>query len=217
MIIKKILYILYGINIWRIQSLILKIITRIENGQKYSTTLRAIFKHYYGVEIGLYTDSGCFTPGMFDRYTTVGRYCSIARGVRVINRNHPTHFKSTHSFFYNPTLKLTSEDKISYIPISIGNDVWIGHNAIILPNTRIIGDGAVIGAGAVVNKNVPPYAIVVGNPARVVLYRFSKNVIDELLASKWWEKSIEEISKNIQEFQRPYEEQSVHLLNSSLQ
>lgn len=186
--------------------MILKLATRIEGGQKQSTTLRAIFKHYYGVEIGLYTDSGCFTPHMMDGFTTIGRYCSIARGVRVINRDHPINFKSTHSYFYNPSLNLISVDPIKDIPLTIGNDVWIGHNAIILPHTRTIGDGAVIAAGAVVNKDVPPYAIVVGNPARVVRYRFSKKAIDELLASRWWEKSIEEIKPKIEEYQRPYEE-----------
>lgn len=186
--------------------MILKLATRFEGGQKKSATLRAIFRHYYGVEIGLYTDSGCFAPGMIDRYTTIGRYCSIARGVRVINRDHPIDYKSTHSFFFNPSMKLISEDPVKDIPLTIGSDVWVGHNAIILPHTRNIGDGAVIAAGAVVNKDVPPYAIVVGNPARVVRYRFSKKVIDELISSKWWEKSIEEIMPNIEEYQRPYEE-----------
>ena len=67
-------------------------------------------------------------------------------------------------------------------------------------------DGAVIGAGAIVNKNVPPYAVVVGNPARVVRYRFSQAVIDELLASKWWEKDIDELKPHLKEFQQHYEE-----------
>ena len=86
-----------------------------------------------------------------------------------------------------------------------------------LPHVTNIGDGAVIGAGAVVNKNVPPYAVVVGNPARVVRYRFSQKIIEELLASRWWEKSIEEIKPYIHEFQIPYKnmdtDQEGHLSN----
>ena len=94
---------------------------------------------------------------------------------------------------------------VKTIPLKVGNDVWMGDNAIILADVTEIGDGAIIGAGAIVKKNVPPYAVVVGNPARVVRYLFSKEVIDELLASKWWEKDIEELKLNIDEFQRPYE------------
>jgi serine acetyltransferase len=93
-------------------------------------------------------------------------------------------------------------DPIKDIPLKIGNDVWLGHNSIIMPNVKEIGTGAVIGAGAVVNKDVPPYAVVVGNPARVVKYRFEKCVIEELLKSKWWEKSIEELKPHIREFQQ---------------
>ena len=89
--------------------------------------------------------------------------------------------------------------------LTIGNDVWIGHNAIILSGVSSIGDGAVIGAGAVLYKDVPPYAVVLGNPARVVRYRFSAEKIEELLESKWWEKSIDELLPEIESFQKPLE------------
>jgi acetyltransferase-like isoleucine patch superfamily enzyme len=128
-----------------------------------------------------------------DRYTTVGRYCSIAGTARTLNRNHPLERKSSHAFFFNPVLKYCERDEAPYSALEIGNDVWIGHNAIILPHVRHIGDGAVVGAGAVVSKDVPPYAIVVGNPARVVKYRFSPGTIAALLEEKWWEKSMEEV------------------------
>ena len=85
-----------------------------------------------------------------------------------------------------------------------GNDVWIGHNAIIMPNVKNIADGAVIAAGAVVNKDIPPYAVAVGNPSRIVRFRFSKEIIEELIASRWWEKSIEEIKPVIGEFTKNY-------------
>jgi len=93
---------------------------------------------------------------------------------------------------------------VEYTPIKIGNDVWIGYNSIILPKVSIIADGAVIGAGAVVHEDIPPYAVVTGCPARIVRYRFPQEIIEKLLASKWWEKDIEEIRPNIHEFQKPY-------------
>ncbi|WP_140538245.1 DapH/DapD/GlmU-related protein [Mesorhizobium sp. B1-1-8] len=70
--------------------------------------------------------------------------------------------------------------------VTVGNDVWIGHGAIMLPGVAI-GDGAVVGAGAVVTKDVPPYAIVVGSPAKVIRYRFSEDVVAKLLAIQWWQ------------------------------
>ena len=89
--------------------------------------------------------------------------------------------QSTHAFFFNPYFKYCTEDNLESIPLTVGNDVWIGHNAIIMPNVKSIGDGAVIAAGSVVNKDIPAYAVVVGNPARIVRYRFSKEKIEELL------------------------------------
>ncbi len=175
-----------------------------EGGPLYSTTLRLIFRKYYQVEIGMYTHGSCFVPGNFDRYTKIGRYCSIAADVHVFNRNHPMDFKSMHAFFFNPALKFTDRDLVEYTPLEIGNDVWIGHGAIILPHVTTIGDGAVIGAGAVVCINVPPFAVVVGNPARVVRYRFPRETIEQLLKEKWWEKDIKDILPDIKEYQRPY-------------
>lgn len=178
-----------------------KYINVFDSGELYSTLLRNIFSKYYNVTIGMYTHGGCFTPYNIDRFTVIGRYCSIAQKARVINRNHPMEYKSTSALFYNPIFNIVSNDPVKDIPLSIGHDVWLGHNSIILPNVKEICTGAVIGAGAVVNKDVPPYAVVVGNPARVVKYRFGKDVIEELLKSKWWEKSIEELKPHIREFQ----------------
>ncbi len=79
----------------------------------------------------------------------------------------------------------------------IGNDVWIGYEALVLSGVHI-GDGAVIGARAVVTKDVPPYAVAVGNPARIIKYRFRPQIVQQLLIMKWWDKSDEWISQNIQ-------------------
>lgn len=198
-----ILYKFYGINNDRVRALLRSIIYRIEGGEIYSNSLRRIFKDYHEVEIGLYTHGGCFVPFQVDRFTTIGRYCAIASPIRIMNRNHPLSFPSIHAFFFNPILAYCEKSPVEYIPIKIGNDVWIGHNAIILPNVTEIGNGAVIGAGSVVNKNVPPYAVMTGNPARIVRYRFSEELINKLLASRWWEKSIDELRPQIHEFMKP--------------
>lgn len=88
----------------------------------------------------------------------------------------------------------------------IGHDVWIGQNAIILPTVKRIGDGAVIGAGAVVTKDVPDFAIVLGNPANVVKYRFSGETIDRIKRQAWWNKDMEELKGDFEKFTQPIEE-----------
>jgi virginiamycin A acetyltransferase len=193
---------LYGVR--RLRTVVVKVARRLERGDFYSTTLRAIWAKYWGVEIGLYTHGGCFELWAMDRGTKIGRYCSIARGVSVINGNHPIAFKSTSGLFTDPSLGLIDQWLGEPNPLEIGNDVWIGINAIILPEVNRIGDGAVIGAGAVVHKDVPPYAIVLGNPARVVKYRFSEEIIAQLLEEKWWEKDLPELARNAKEFQAPW-------------
>lgn len=185
----------------RLRNGIIKTVKRMENGEYCSTTLRILFKEYFEIDIGLYTHGGCFRIGNFDPCTTIGRYCSIAVTARGFNRNHPLEYKSTHAFFFNPVLGVCTQDPVDYIPLKIGNDVWIGHNAIIMPHVKSIGDGAVVAAGAVVNKDVPPYGVAVGNPARVVRYRFPDHVIKDLIASAWWDKPIDALKSDIAAFQ----------------
>lgn len=201
----RILFLLYGIEKHWLRRLVVKLVLRWERGEFYSVTLREIFAHYHGVDVGMYTHGGCFRPGHFDPCTKIGRYCSIAAEVMVFNQNHPLSFKSTHGFFFNPLLKYCDAYLVDMIPLVIGNDVWIGHGAKIMPNVRSIGDGAVVAAGAIVNKDVPPYAIVCGNPARITRYRFSPERIKELLESQWWTKSIGELRKEKEVFTRPLE------------
>lgn len=196
---------LYRIRVKSVRNLIIRIILRLEGGEFYSKTLRKIYKDYYDVDVGMYTHGGCFVRYNVARHTTIGRYCSISRQVKMFTVDHPTKFKSTHAFFFNPALKFCDRYLVDSIPLKVGNDVWIGEYAVILSHVTEVGDGAVIGAGTVVNKNVPPYAIVLGNPARVVRYRFSKEIIEELLASQWWEKDVEELKPHIDGFQQPYE------------
>lgn len=118
---------------------------------------------------------------------TIGSFCSIGPEVMFFSRvDHPTQLPSTYPF---RTLMLHPQqgnrDAVTKGPIRIGNDVWIGARAMIMSGVTI-GDGAIVGAGAVVARDVPPYAIVVGNPGRVVRYRFTEDQITRLLALRWW-------------------------------
>lgn len=133
--------------------------------------------------------------------TQIGKFCSIASNVRCGLGNHPSkYFVSTHPIFFSTKrqAQITFADK-SYFEetkkIVIGNDVWVGDGVIILDGCYI-GDGAIIGAGAVVTKNVAPYAIVGGVPARLIRYRFSTEKIKFLLNYKWWNKNYQWLKKN---------------------
>jgi virginiamycin A acetyltransferase len=196
----EILFKMYALKSGRLRKIILSLVTKIEKGQMYSATLRKIFSKYHNIEIGMYSYGGCFEPGAIAQFTIIGRYCSFASGVRVFNGDHPLQFKSMHPFFYNPALGYVKNELISRNRITIGNDVWLGHNAIILSNVRSIGDGAVIGAGTVVTKDVPDFAVVVGNPGKVIKYRFSEQTIQKLKKERWWDKDIDELKAKLDSF-----------------
>ena len=200
---RHILFSLYKCRNKRVRNFILNLCRKIDGGEFTSLLMRDIFAHYHDVTIGLHSHGGCFTPCAMDPQTTIGRYCSIAHGVRVFNRDHPVNFKAMHAYFFNPKLGYSTTDPVPFTPLTIGNDVWIGTNATITASVREIGDGAVIGSGANVARNIPPYAIAVGNPARVVKFRFAKETIDRLLQERWWDQSLEELLTDFDAFQTP--------------
>lgn len=194
---------LYGISGGSIRVLIIKIVLKIEGGPLLSTTIRKIFSKYHKVDIGYYSDVSFNMTSAFQENTTIGRYTSIYHTVRAFSGNHPMNTKSTHGLFYNLALGYAKHDFLNRTQLRIGNDVFLGHNAIITAAVSEIGDGAVIGAGTLVNRNIPPYAIVVGIPGRIIRYRFNEDKITELLESKWWEKTIDELLPEFDEFTKP--------------
>jgi acetyltransferase-like isoleucine patch superfamily enzyme len=129
----------------------------------------------------------------------VGKYTSIAPHIQM--HNLPQHHKGITTF----PLKGLPEPKVKEGKVIIGNDVWIGQGAILL-GPLIIGDGAIIGSYAVVCHNVEPYSIQVGNPARIIAYRFSKPQINKLLQIQWWEWSLETINNRKDDFLLPINE-----------
>jgi virginiamycin A acetyltransferase len=125
----------------------------------------------------------------------IGNFCSIAKDVTIQEYNHKVDRLSTYNFEKHIFAGKSIDDVVSKGAITIGSDVWIGTKSVILSGVTI-GHGAIVAAGSIVTKDVPPYAIVGGNPARVIRYRFTPEVIEHLLKLKWWEWPIDKIAKN---------------------
>jgi len=126
-------------------------------------------------------------------YAEIGKFCSIARDVRINPGNHPTWRAAQHHFSYRATsYELAEQDDADFFEwrrndqVTMGHDIWVGHGATILAGVKV-GTGAVIGAGAVVSKDVPPFAVAVGVPARVIKYRFDQALRERLLDLAWWD------------------------------
>ena len=139
--------------------------------------------------------------------TTIGKFCSIGSDVRIGLGMHPTDFISTFPAFFSTRkqCQITFADRDYYEENGrneIGNDVWIGANAIILGNIKI-GDGVIVGAGAVVTKDVDPYSVIGGVPAKLIKKRFPDEEINQLLKLRWWDSDIEWIKKNAALFNNP--------------
>nr|WP_276561043.1 CatB-related O-acetyltransferase [Vibrio scophthalmi] len=132
----------------------------------------------------------------------IGKYTNISWNVCIGPRSHIYTNFTTHDFIYknNEFLPVANEGCFNGYFNKIGNDVWIGCNSIILPGVEI-GNGAIVAAGSIVTKSVPPYAVVGGNPAEFIKWRFRKDVIDKLEEIKWYELEPDDVMKNLHEFE----------------
>ena len=169
------------------------------------------------ISVGAYTYASSFTPpetpdgwaALLAPYhfpgsegrLVIGRFCQIAHGVRFVtaSANHARHGPSTFPFEIfdlqdNAPRQPDSRDTV------IGHDVWLGMNAIVLPGATI-GNGVIVGAGAVVGGAVPPYAVVAGNPARVVRRRFPRDQVAQLQALAWWDWPADHIARHLDTIQ----------------
>jgi virginiamycin A acetyltransferase len=142
-----------------------------------------------------YANGPVFLSAEFGARIVIGRWCAIAHHLRIRTANHETCYPSMqeklqqqHGFYRAPHYHTRGD-------VVIGDGCWIGDNVTVLPGASI-GAGAVIGACAVVPRSVPPFAVAVGNPARVVKYRFSEEMIDYLLELNWWHWSDDRIARN---------------------
>ena len=183
----------------RIRRLLLSTIARLDGGYAFSDRVRKLYAEIHRIRIGYGTYGGCFDTDNIPPDVTFGNYCSVASGVRIFRANHPSGRFTTHPILYNPVMGYVEKDMLVRPPLEIGHDVWIGANAIVLPGVSRIGDGAIIGAGSVVTKDVAPYEIVAGNPARPIRKRFDERQIAALEQSRWWEMDRHELAGRIGE------------------
>lgn len=168
-----------------------------------SCRIKAKIKNIDGCNIFCY---GSYFDGHIGKYSiigpdsriigNIGRYCSIGPSVKTVSGNHPISFYSIHPIVYKKfKCHLDKSFSENLGPVNIGNDVWIGEN-VLLKGGINIGDGVVIGMGSVVTKDVPPYSVVAGCPAKVIKTRFESDTIKRFLNSNWYKKDIEDLQLN---------------------
>lgn len=140
-------------------------------------------------------------------YAEVGKFCSIAANSRINALEHPMERATTHKVTYRPNeyfrylgVDAAFRERRRQKKVRIGNDVWIGHGAVIMPGITI-GDGAVVGANAVVTRDVGPYQIVAGVPARLVRPRFAEGIAERLQQLAWWDWPLERLFEAIPDMQ----------------
>ena len=188
------------------QYLFLKYFRYLANKYHEASNLEGYFcECFYGFPVGKYSYGVMQFCQDWINIKSIGAFCSIAPNVTITGQNHPLTYISTHPFIYAKDRGFLQEDNVPLmdtdknVGVTIGNDVWIGQNVTILPCVHI-GNGAVVGAGSIVTKHVPDYAVVAGNPAKILKYRFTDEEINRLNEIEWWEWPDDMIKKNIKTF-----------------
>ena len=181
-----------------IKSLIEKMwLYTLRRDQFQSQKLRDHFRDKHRIDVGLYS-YGCFDQWRMPGPIKIGRYCSFANTVRSAPINHLIEAMTTHPALYERAFGVVDKDIEWDEVLIIEDDVWIGHNVMILPGCKRIGRGAVIGAGSIVTKDVEAYSVMAGNPARKLRARFEPDLIDALEASCWWELDLRELRELVE-------------------
>jgi acetyltransferase-like isoleucine patch superfamily enzyme len=162
-----------------------------------SSSLRRIMVQCHRVVVGAHS-YGCFDPIRFPPGTRLGRYVSVGPEVAVYRRNHPLGRLSLHPYFYRTELSETPVTDVPEQPLIVADDAWIGARALILPGCNRIGRGAVVAAGSLVTHDVPDYAVVAGNPARLVRYRFEAPLREAAECTRWWRRPPDDVAARYQ-------------------
>ncbi|MCC7523673.1 MAG: CatB-related O-acetyltransferase [Chitinophagaceae bacterium] len=154
-------------------------------------------------------------------HAEIGKFCSISKDVCIGLPSHPSRFISTSPIFVNiingTGYSWSKQDLFDAVPekVNIQNDVWIGMKVTIMGGVTI-GNGAIIAAHSVVTKDVPPYAVVGGVPAKIIKYRFTEDIIDALQQSAWWTRNDTFLQERIAAFQQEITPDNIHTLMEKL-